>query len=112
METIEEKEARIEREVDDENNESDKPEFNSLDEAVIYFRGEMDKLKELAKGDNEKRQTPDDFKLYHQQTETRLNEFNEIITGFENQIETLIKTLNHTGSSYSFNKLWDFLWKG
>ena len=114
METKDEKDARIQAEIDAENAalEKDEPEFLNLDDAVNFFRGEIDKLKELAQEDKEKRETPDDFKLYHQQTENRLNEFNEIIEGFERTIKILVDKLQHTGNSYTFNKLWDFLWKG
>ena len=97
----------------DESPENDEPQFKSLDDVVKFFRGEMDELKKLAKTDKKTRSTKDDFKLYHEQTESRLDRMNEKLTGIETLAEGFLeKFKNRQDNTRSFfEQAWDFLFK-
>ncbi len=114
MKTSNEKELERENEIDGEIKEElekKEREFKNIDEAVIFFKGEIEALKKTFKPSKKDLKSKDDFKLYHEQTENRLDRLNEKLTEFESMINSGLEKLTHKGSSYTFNKVWDFLFK-
>ena len=114
MKSVDEKELEKEKEIDEQIKkelEKDEPEFKNIDEAVIFFRTEIETLKKTFKPSKKELKSKDDFKLYHEQTENRLNGLNEKLEKFESMINNGMDKLTHKGSSYTFNKVWDFLFK-
>ncbi len=114
MKTDEEIELEKEKEIDDQIKkelEVGEPEFKNIDEAVIFFKAEIETLKKTFKPSKKELKSKDDFKLYHEQTENRLNGLNEKLEKFESMINNGMDKLTHKGSSYTFNKVWDFLFK-
>ena len=112
--TPEEKELENENKIDDkikQELEDKEPEFKNIDEAVLFFKGEIETLKKTFKPSKKELKSKDDFKLYHEQTENRLNGLNEKLEEFESMINNGMDKLTHKGSSYTFNKVWDFLFK-
>lgn len=91
--------------------DENEPEFKSLDEVVSFFRREMADIKKLVKPDKKTRSSKDDFKLYHEQTEERLNALNDKAASIESMVEGFLQKLSHPGTERGFSRLWDFLFK-
>jgi len=90
--------------------ENDSEKIDSLDKVKTYLDGQISEIKNLIQPAKEL-SSPDEFKLYHQQTENRMEKLNEKIDGFENRIDDFFNQFK-VGNGGTFKSIiTDFLFK-